>query len=254
MASEEQSRPAKFANQTPHQPDVAPAPYRERGRNYRVGAFVLTAAAVVGAGIYISQETQTKKATPPKVTLSTPPRSTTPERTTTTTIAPNYDASSSFAGLTCEPEIHTIAPGDTIYGLSTVGFNNSDPSFKNTVYEWNLDYVDQQAKTNRALADLNDLQPGTKVKIMGSCVSYSPIFDEYVPNPKDGGQTADVVKARMLVFQNYDGRDGKVHHGTQVWYDENDGRADKVIYCEPDPSCFSYIYGAPAESSANGYY
>jgi hypothetical protein len=167
------------------------------------------------------------------------------------TMAPPTQYAADFGGVACDSEGRTIKSHNTIFGLSTVGLH-ADTSFMNAVYEWNLQYVQDQSATNPALANPNDIPIGTKVKIMANCVSYNPVWEDYEYTSNKPNAKAKLVFERELVYQDYTGLTGQTHHLTTVDYSSNkNGALRGVIDCDPSPTCYAYVEGAPIHPPKN---
>jgi hypothetical protein len=160
---------------------------------------------------------------------------------------------SNFFGENCISQTHTIKLGETVFSLSAAGLRE-DPEFMDAVFAWNLSYVHEQAKKNKALANLNDLSIGTKVKIYGDCISYEPVWKSYIYNPNNPNAQPTLGNVRELVYQNYQGTDGKTHHSVTVDYQSSPrGELLRVEDCEPSPGCFDYVAGAPSHPPQDFY-
>jgi len=184
-----------------------------------------------------------------------------PEPTTTTTIGPSLaNIKPDYYGPVCSSETRTIKPGDTVFGLTTVGLK-TDTYFLDQVFGWNLDYLKNQAKKDPALANPNDIAIGQKLKIETDCLemwAVEPVrdwehfkYDDTHPN----AQPKVLYHERPVEFQFYPGTDGKTHNLVTVNYKSDPkGHPLAVESCEPSPKCYDYVAGAPSHPPKDNIY
>jgi hypothetical protein len=193
----------------------------------------------------------------PKATKTSPGASATGAvlPTTTTTIAPDSQLKANFVGDTCAAKEVTVQAGNSLFGLSTIGLHG-DPTFMNNIFTWNLNYYHEQAKKDKALSsNPNDLQIGEKFKVYSDCIGYLGTYETYnfIPEGPNSYKTTPEYVGQ-LIYQDYEGRDGKVHNLVTVDYEASPkGAFLKVLDCDPQPSCYKFVDGAPSHEPSIGY-
>lgn len=175
-----------------------------------------------------------------------------PSTTTTTTIAPNLsNIKPDYSGSVCYSQDRTIKPGDTVFGLTTVGLEKND-YFKNAVFGWNLNYIKEQSQKDPALSDPNNIPIGHKLRIQTDCLDLRPVRPvrdwENFDNNDSNSQPSISHYKRHVTYQSYTGTDNKKHNDVAVNYvTDEQGSFKEVEYCEPAPDCYNYVAGAPEQ-------
>ena len=180
---------------------------------------------------------------------SHPPRPTLGRRTPVTDPAPSrakpeFKPAGTFTPdknhLNCDREERTIQPGDTVYGLTTVGLD-SDPAdgMKDMIYTANLQYIAKQAETDPGLRNPNSIRVGQKIKILDNCVWIGRVIE-------NTWSAKIPTYFRWASYESFAGDDGRLHHEVEIAYTTDlQGHFDAIEICNPSPDCYSYIAGAP---------